>query len=428
MKRTSARGEERSLLRTGLVCRSGYMFPMINQPTGSKPNSATNAAQSHRHHSVSEEHVKDIIIHAEVSSEFDADKDAAQETPLRMCTDEQLLAELARRKIDVHSHVTDEMVKKTYIFEKELGHGASGKVYLVTHKVTGEKFACKVVHKDGGMNDAQSMATEIEIMKRLRHRHVVSMYELYESAKCLWIILELVTGGDLSTLITKKSHYTEKLAAHYFRQILLGVHYLHSRGVVHRDLKLPNILILGNGEEGDVKIADFGLSALVLVGEHGYDVDQSNKRKQFSDLKECWGTPTHYAPELIRGAYGPQADIWSLGVILYEMLTGRLPFECGPDDSEEKLYHDISHGSYNKERLHRISHEAADLISKLLTVNPSKRFSATEALTHPWVTGSAHGDHHDQHLEDGHAGHKEKAETKAITRERSSVMEYFFGK
>jgi hypothetical protein len=84
------------------------MFPMINQPTGPKPNSATNATQSHRHHSVSEEHVKDIIIHAEVSSEFDADKDAAQETPLRMCTDEQLLAELARRKIDVHSHVTDE--------------------------------------------------------------------------------------------------------------------------------------------------------------------------------------------------------------------------------------------------------------------------------------------------------------------------------
>lgn len=214
------------------------------------------------------------------------------------------------------------MVKQTYTFDpKPLGHGASGEgkhtvkqsspiglfdsfarvqlVWRVIHKTTGEVYACKVIKKDDNMNDALSMATEIEIMKRVRHRHVVSLYELYESPKCLWLIIELVNGGDLVGLIANHQHYTEALASRHFKQILEGLHYLHSRGVIHRDIKLDNILLHGDKTNGDIKIADFGLSALVRVGVDGYDLKDSSKRKGFNRLHEQWGTPLFYAPELI---------------------------------------------------------------------------------------------------------------------------------
>ena len=136
------------------------------------------------------------------------------------------------------------------------------------------------------MNDAQSMSTEIEIMKRIRHRHICSMYELYETPKCLWIVLELVDGGDLHNLLANTPTYNEVMAARHLKQVLQGVHYLHSLGVVHRDLKLDNILLSGSGPQADIKIADFGLSALVRLDEDGYDAEESGKRKRFKNLKE----------------------------------------------------------------------------------------------------------------------------------------------
>ncbi len=185
----------------------------------------------------------DIKIHSVVTMELDYDHDRAMSLPLGEVSDEQLLAEVARRRLDLHDKITDSLVKESYDIGSVLGHGASGKVYLATHKSTGKKFACKVVKKNSNMNDAQSMSTEIEIMKRIRHRNIVSMYELYETPKCLWIILELVDGGDLHHFLAHTMHYNEVMAARQFKQILNGLHYLHSLGVVHRDLKLDNILL-----------------------------------------------------------------------------------------------------------------------------------------------------------------------------------------
>ena len=259
-------------------------------------------------------------------------------------TDEQLLAEVARRHLEIHDKITDAMVKETYELGKELGKGASGEVLLCRHKIEGKQYACKVVKKNAKMNDAQSMSTEIEIMKRIRHRHVVSMYELYETPKCLWIILELVDAGDLLHHLAHNSEYTEQLASVHMKQMLSGVHYLHSLGVVHRDLKPENILLSGDsGGRFMVKIADFGLSALIRLGENGYDEEESAKRKRYRGLQDMWGTKEYFAPELIDQAYGPQSDIWALGCVLHEMMTGKQAYP-NHGDGDDNLYSRIRHG------------------------------------------------------------------------------------
>jgi serine/threonine protein kinase len=312
---------------------------------GSAPPPATDGVNHARNvHTVNPE----IKIHSVVSESLDFDHKAAMLVPLGECSDEQLLAEVARRKLDLHDKVTDSLVKETYDLQKVIGHGASGQVYLAKHKQNGQMFACKVVNKDGNMNDAQSMSTEIEIMKRVRHKHVCSMYELYESPKCLWIILELVDGGDLHKLLAQLEHYTEETAARHLEQILKGIHYLHQQGVVHRDIKLENILLKGVYPNCDVKIADFGLSALIRVGEFGYE-EESEKRKAYTGLTEMWGTKEMFAPELIDQAYGPQADMWSIGCILYEMLIGRQAFPIRPTDTEKSFYGRIKKGDYDKQ-------------------------------------------------------------------------------
>jgi serine/threonine protein kinase len=231
--------------------------------------------------------IPNVKVHSEISADLDYDHASALETLLKDCTDEQLISEIARRKLDLQHKVTSELVAKYYHFEKLLGHGASGKVYLVYHRETGEKFACKVIKKDGSMNDAQSMTTEIEIMKRIRHRYIVSLYELFESAQCMWLILELVEGTGLRGVLAASSHYSEEMAARYVKQMLAGIHYLHSHGVIHRDLKIDNMLLHGDLETGMVKIADFGLSALIKPGTKGYDLDESQKRKTFTGTICC---------------------------------------------------------------------------------------------------------------------------------------------
>ena len=228
---------------------------------------------------------------------------------------------------------------KYYHFEKLLGHGASGKVYLVYHRESGEKFACKVIKKDGSMNDAQSMSTEIEIMKRCRHLNIVSLYELFESSGicysfllsissvsllyhsilirylfhshpllhfhcihyqpvCMWLILELVEGTGLRGGVSGHAHYTEQVCSRFVKQMCMGLHYLHNMGVIHRDIKIDNILlsVRGDGSQHDhtyVKITDFGLSAFLKPGDRGYQ-ETSQKRKEFVSLTDMWGTPTHY--------------------------------------------------------------------------------------------------------------------------------------
>eukprot|EP00981_Chlorochromonas_danica_P004386 scaffold879_cov170-Ochromonas_danica.AAC.1 len=285
----------------------------------------------------------DIKIHSVVSFDLDYDHDKAMQIPLGEVTDEQLLAEVARRRLDLHDKITDALVKETYDIGKTIGHGASGKVYLVTHKITGQQFACKVVKKNSNMNDAQSMSTEIEIMKRIRHRNI------------------------------------------------------------------------GSGASSEMKIADFGLSALVRIEEGNYDPEESTKRKNFRQLKDMWGTKEYFAPEVIEQSYGPQADVWALGCVLYEMLSGEQAFPVRENDTESKFYGRITRGEYdlNKPVWKKISAEAKDLLQKLLKTDPNQRLCATEALLHPWITGAAHRAEHLNKLEDAQQNMRARLERRA---------------
>jgi serine/threonine protein kinase len=201
-------------------------------------------------------------------------------TLLKNSTYEQLLTEIARRNLDVEDEAIFELLKKTYNIQKQIGKGSSGVVHQVYHKDLNKRFACKVIEKSGPINDFQSMKTEIEIMRRVTHPRIISLHELYESPKCMWLILELVDAGGLrSKLSSMKRKFPEHLTVKFTKQILEGLHYLHNQGIIHRDIKIDNILFEGTTQTGSVKIADFGLSALMESGENGYSEDPLERKK-----------------------------------------------------------------------------------------------------------------------------------------------------
>lgn len=330
-----------------------------------------------------------IKVHATISKSYSLDTNKEIKTLLGDATDEELLAEIARRKINIRTRITDSVVKETYEYGPILGRGASGTVQEVVHRKTRKKFALKIIHKDDEINDMESMMMEIEIMKRVRHRYVISMYELFETANTLWMVMQLYSGGSMHDYLMKVPNYSESLAALHTSQMLEGLHYMHSLGIIHRDLKLDNILMHDVGEgQMEVKIADFGLSCILPLGEDGYDANHSVKRKKFDKCDDMWGTREYFAPELIATAYGPQADLWSLGCVVYEMLVGLPAFSlkrCG--NNENNLYALISRGGYDTTcpEWCRVSQNGRRFLQDLLTVKPTKRLCCEEALEHVWI-------------------------------------------
>ena len=145
-----------------------------------------------------------------------------------------------------------------------------------------------------------------------------------------------------------------------------------------------------------MKIADFGLSALVRLDEDGYDAAESSKRKKFASLHEMWGTKEYFAPEVINKSYGPQADVWALGCVLYELLTGRQAFPVQEGDTEKTFYTRILAGKIDMTApvWKKITPEAKELLGHMLEVDPTKRWSASECLLHRWITGVAHSKEH----------------------------------
>jgi serine/threonine protein kinase len=330
----------------------------------------------------------DMSIHIVLSDAYDHHHDKELLVPLGDCSDEALIAEAMRRKLDLNSEITDAFVQETYEFGPLIGKGGSGSVYQVKHRISNVQYACKIVKWNRVMNDMQSMISEIEIMKHIHHRNVLSMYELYQTPRALWMILELVSGGDLSHYIASYPNYNEVIACKLMKQILLGIEYLHEHRIIHRDIKPENILLSTSQTTGEVKIADFGLST--MIGVHDYQVLAGNL-KQCNILTDVWGTREYFAPELIDRHYGFQVDIWSCGCILYELVIGKQVFAYNNYfDSEQSFYKRVKSGKYNQ-NMHEyrsLSSNLRNLISSMLQVDPRERFSAKECLSSSWINGN----------------------------------------
>jgi serine/threonine protein kinase len=205
---------------------------------------------------------------------------------------------------------------------------------------------------------------EFAILMQLNHESVINLYETFESAKHILFVIELCSGGDLLNYVRKRRKLKESYAKYIFKQIIDGLAYCHQHNILHRDIKLDNILINGRGR---IKICDFGVSKVVTQG---------------AKIFEQCGTPAYIAPEILKGdGYdGYTSDIWSAGVMLYAMLYGTVPFKA---NSMHDLHAMILKGKYILKE--DITDEARDLLSSMLNVSPKLRISISEILSHPWM-------------------------------------------
>ena len=256
---------------------------------------------------------------------------------------------------------------------KQLGKGGYGKVYRVMNKKTKEIRACKHLSKLS-IKNLEKFQREIEILRKADHPNIIKLYEIFESKRSYYLIMEECKGGEVFDRIIehiqKKDMYSEKDASIILRQMMSAVEYCHNNGIAHRDLKPENLLYLNDGPEDNnpIKVIDFGLSQVI-----------SPQRK----LKTKVGTAYYVSPEILNGAYSEKCDIWSAGVILYILLSGDPPFN-GPSDLA--IYKKIAEMKFDfpENKWSRISDEAKDLIKHMIAPE-NKRYSAREVMEHAWM-------------------------------------------
>ncbi|XP_065877895.1 calcium-dependent protein kinase 17-like [Euphorbia lathyris] len=265
-----------------------------------------------------------------------------------------------------------EDVKSIYSMGKELGRGQFGVTHLCTNKTTGEQFACKTIAKRKLINkeDVEDVKREVQIMHHLTGQpNIVELKGAYEDKHSVHLVMELCAGGELFDRIIAKGHYTERAAASLLRTIVQIVHTCHSMGVIHRDLKPENFLLLNKDEQSPLKATDFGLSVFYKPGEV---------------FKDIVGSAYYIAPEVLKRRYGPEADIWSIGVMLYILLCGVPPFWA---ESEHGIFNAILRGhiDFSTDPWPAISPQAKDLVRKMLNSDPKQRLTAIQVLSHPWI-------------------------------------------
>ncbi|PON71162.1 Serine/threonine protein kinase [Parasponia andersonii] len=259
-----------------------------------------------------------------------------------------------------------------YTCDRQLGAGEFGRTFLCVEKATGKEYALKSIEKRKIISDvdAEDVRREIQIMRHLAGQpNVISIKEAYEDAEAVCIVMELCEGGDLSEAICWGRNYGDRKAATLTRKIVEALEACHSLGVMHRDIKLDNFLFVNWEDDAPLKIIDFGLSVFFKPED------------KFSDVV---GTPYFVAPEVFKKRYGPEADVWSAGVILYFLLSGSLPFK---GDSEEEIFKMVLHDhlDFSSDPWPSISEGAKDLVNRMLDKEPSRRISAHDILRHPWV-------------------------------------------
>lgn len=272
--------------------------------------------------------------------------------------------------------------KTKYKLGRELGKGQYSTVKEATSLETEKKYAVKCI-KDSSLSkeDRDALKVEIDILRKLDHPHIVKFYDFFEERPVYYIVMEYVTGGELFDRIVAKEYYSERDAAKVIKTVCSALKYCHDRGIVHRDLKPENLLLTRNDkgviEDGNIKVADFGFAKTLPNA----DLE--------SGLKTSCGTPGYVAPEILKGqVYGKEVDLWSLGVILYILLSGYPPFLEDDKTGTKGLFAKIKSGVYSftpKEYWKDVSEDGKNLIRQLLKVDPKERLTIEQVLENKWV-------------------------------------------
>ncbi|GFO06252.1 hormonally upregulated neu-associated kinase, partial [Plakobranchus ocellatus] len=268
-----------------------------------------------------------------------------------------------------------------YLLGRTLGVGSFAKVKEGLHISTGEKAAVKIIDKNRAKTDnyvRKNLRREGKLLQAVRHPNIVALLEIMETDNSYYLVTELCRGGDLMDYISARKRLQEKEVLKFIRQIVSAVDYLHKLGIIHRDLKIENLLLDGNN---DIKLIDFGLSNFIKV------IDGADGTKETELCSTQCGSPAYAAPELLNHEqYGLQVDSWSIGVNMFAMLTGGLPFTVEPFNIKS-LYVKMRDRQMNPVP-EGLSKECRDLLRKFLTPEPAKRVTIEQALAHPWLTQS----------------------------------------
>lgn len=261
-----------------------------------------------------------------------------------------------------------------YSTGKLLGHGQFGYTYVAIDKSNGDRVAVKKIDKNKMILPiaVEDVKREVKILQALSgHENVVQFHNAYEDSSYVYIVMELCEGGELLDRILgkKDSRYSEKDAAIVVRQMLKVAAECHLHGLVHRDMKPENFLFKSKKDDSHLKATDFGLSDFIRPG------------RKFTDIV---GSAYYVAPEVLKRKSGPESDVWSIGVITYILLCGRRPFW---DKTEDGIFKEVlkNKPDFKRKPWPNISASAKDLIKKLLVKDPRARFTAAQALSHPWV-------------------------------------------
>ncbi|RXM33783.1 Calcium/calmodulin-dependent protein kinase type 1 [Acipenser ruthenus] len=278
-----------------------------------------------------------------------------------------------------------EDISAVYDMKEKLGEGSFSEVRLAQDRRTQKLVAVKCIQKRALKGKEAMLENEIAVLHKIKHDNIVSLEEIYETPAELYLVMTLVTGGELLDRILVRGTYTEKDASSVVGQVLDAVLYLHNMGIVHRDLKPENLLYDTAFEDSKIVISDFGLS-IIIITKCGI-VDLQPERALFLSIHPCVSVYLLSAPELLeQKTYGKAVDCWAVGVIAYILLCGYPPFY---DENDMELYKQIVKAEYAFDSPYwdDISESAKDFISHLLQKDPEKRYTSEQALQHPWISG-----------------------------------------